>query len=204
MLEDGVIVAVRLGSGDPPVIDVCRALASGGLRVLEVTLTTPGAVDAIRHLSSRPDLLVGAGTVLTTADVERVGASGACFALSPVCDAEVLRACDASGLLAIPGAATPGEILAAHRLGASLVKVFPSGPLGGPAYLRAVRGPLPDIGLIPTSGPTASSLGEYLDAGAVAVGVGGPALFAPGFDLADLTDSARSIRRAMDEWRKQM
>jgi 2-dehydro-3-deoxyphosphogluconate aldolase/(4S)-4-hydroxy-2-oxoglutarate aldolase len=102
----------------------------------------------------------------------------------------------AHGLLAVPGAATAAEILAAWRHGARLVKVFPSGPLGGPAYLRAVRGPLPEVPLVPTSGPTAETLADYLAAGAVAVGVGGE-VFPPGWTLASVEAAARRVHQAL-------
>ena len=196
ILEDRVILCVRLGAGaDLP--GACRAAARGGLRVLELTLTSPGALEAMAELSREPDLMVGGGTVLTPADVMSVVAAGGRFALSPVFDPEVVDEAHAHGLLAVPGAATPAEILAAHRHGARLVKVFPSGPLGGPAYLRAVRGPLPDVPLVPTSGPTADTVADYLAAGAVAVGVGGE-VFPPGWTMDSVEAAARRVRRAMD------
>jgi 2-dehydro-3-deoxyphosphogluconate aldolase/(4S)-4-hydroxy-2-oxoglutarate aldolase len=199
ILRAGVIVAVRLGPG-APVVDVCRAVARGGLSVLEITLTTPGALDAIRELSADPSLVVGAGTVLDAGDVASVAAAGGSFVLSPVFHAEVLDEARRLGLLAIPGAATPGEILSAHRYGARAVKFFPSGALGGPAYLKAIRGPLPNIPLIPTSGPTAENLTEYLAAGAVAVGVGAE-IFTPGFTLESVERVSHRIREALDRAR---
>jgi len=112
-------------------------------------------------------------------------------------DPEVVREAHRLGLLAVPGAATPTEILAAHGGGARLVKFFPSAALGGPAFIRAFRGPLPHIPLVPTSGPTAETLADYLDAGAVAVGVG-PEVFPPGFTTAHVEAAARRIRHAAD------
>ena len=116
--------------------------------------------------------LVGAGTVLTIDDVAAADAAGARFVLSPVHDPDVMQEARRRGLLAIPGAATPSEIQAAHRQGAELVKVFPSGALGGPTYLRAIRGPLGHVPMIPTSGPTIESMEEWFAAGASVVGVG--------------------------------
>lgn len=202
VLADGVILCIRLGADAPiSVIEACRAAARGGLRVLEVTLTTPGALDAIAELSGE-DVIVGGGTVLTAADVERVASAGGRFALSPVFDPEVVDAAHSHGLLAVPGASTPTEILAAWRHGALMVKVFPAGPLGGPAYLRAIRGPLPDIPLVPTSGATAETLHEYLAAGAVAVGVGNE-VFPPGFTATSAEAAARRVREAMDRARSR-
>ncbi|MCZ6766550.1 MAG: bifunctional 4-hydroxy-2-oxoglutarate aldolase/2-dehydro-3-deoxy-phosphogluconate aldolase [bacterium] len=197
ILDAGVIVAVRIGPG-APVLDICEALAAGGLSVLELTLTTPGALDAIAMLSTDEDLVVGAGTVLSREDVRNVAEVGGRFTFSPVFDPDVLDEAKEHGLLAVPGTSTPTEILKAHRYGARLVKVFPAGPLGGPAYLRVIRGPLPNIPLVPTSGPTADSLADYVGAGAVAVGVGGVELFAEGFTVSTVKAAARRIRQAMD------
>jgi 2-dehydro-3-deoxyphosphogluconate aldolase/(4S)-4-hydroxy-2-oxoglutarate aldolase len=196
VLEDGVIVAVRMGSEDP-VLEACRAALRGGLHVLEITLTTPGALDVIRTLAEEGEAVVGAGTVLSPEDARLVARAGGRFALSPVFLPEVVDESHRLGLLAVPGAGSATEILAAHRQGARLVKVFPAGPLGGPDFLRSIRGPLPDVPLVPTSGPTASNLSEYLAAGAVAVGVGSE-VFPVGFTLEGAEESARRLRRAMD------
>jgi 2-dehydro-3-deoxyphosphogluconate aldolase/(4S)-4-hydroxy-2-oxoglutarate aldolase len=197
VLKSGIVVAVRLQAGEQ-LPDICRALARGGINVLELTLTTPGAFSAINELSGDSELLVGAGTVLTPDDAHRVAEAGGRFAFSPVVDAEVIGAAHRYGLMAVPGTSTPTEILTAHRAGADLVKVFPAGPLGGPDFLRKVRGPLPDIPLVPTSGPTAKNLAEYRAAGAVAIGVGGDELFPPGFTLDQVEQAARRIRAAFD------
>jgi 2-dehydro-3-deoxyphosphogluconate aldolase/(4S)-4-hydroxy-2-oxoglutarate aldolase len=202
VLADGVILCIRLGADAPiPVVDACRAAVRGGLRVLEITLTTPGALDAIRELS-KEDVIVGGGTVLSIEDVIRVGNAGGRFVLSPVFDPRVVAEAHLCGMLSVPGASTPTEILAAHRHGARMVKVFPAGPLGGPAYLRAIRGPLPDVPMVPTSGATAETLHEYLDAGAVAIGVGNE-VFPPGFTLESVEKAARRVREAMDLARKR-
>lgn len=196
ILAEGVILCIRF-QDDERVVEACRAAARGGLRVLELTLTTPGALEAMAELAADPDLCVGAGTVLTPHDVAAVAAAGGCFALSPVHDPAVLDAARSRGLLAIPGAATPTEILGARRAGASLVKVFPAEALGGPAFLRRLRGPFPDVPLIPTSGPTADSIGEYVAAGALAVGVG-PEVVRDGFDAQQVEREAQRVRCAMD------
>lgn len=196
VLADGVFLAVRL-SGADGLVDACRAAVRGGLRVLEITLTTPGALDAIRALAGSEDCVVGAGTVLSPDDARRAADAGARFAMSPVTDPDVVRTVHDLGLLGVPGAGSATEILAASDTGARLVKVFPSGPLGGPEFLRKIRGPLPDIPLVPTSGPTADSLAEYVAAGAVAVGVGSE-VFAEGFTPASVEAAARRLRESMD------
>jgi 2-dehydro-3-deoxyphosphogluconate aldolase/(4S)-4-hydroxy-2-oxoglutarate aldolase len=200
VLEDGVILCVRFPTEDP-VRSACRAAIRGGLRVLEITLTTPGAMGLIREFSADPDLVVGAGTVLTADEVSAVAEAGGRFTMSPVFDSDVVDRARDLGLLAIPGASTPTEIVAAHRHGAAAVKVFPSGALGGPAYLHAIRGPLGGIPLIPTSGPTTVTMSEYVAAGAVAVGVGGEVFGDPSEDA--IETAARRVRSAMDEARGQ-
>jgi 2-dehydro-3-deoxyphosphogluconate aldolase/(4S)-4-hydroxy-2-oxoglutarate aldolase len=202
VVRDGGILAVRLG-GDAAIVEICRAALRGGLRVLELTLTTPGVWDAMRELVDDRDAIVGAGTVLSVDDVRRVAELGGRFAMSPVFDPDVVEEAHRLGVLAVPGAASPAEILAAHRRGARLVKVFPSGALGGPEFLRAVRGPLPDIPLVPTSGPTTGNLGDYLRAGAVAVGVGNEVL-ADVPDLARVEEAAHRMRGAMDAARREL
>ncbi|MEE8468140.1 MAG: bifunctional 4-hydroxy-2-oxoglutarate aldolase/2-dehydro-3-deoxy-phosphogluconate aldolase [Planctomycetota bacterium] len=199
VLEDGVILCIRLDDGSRA-LEICRAAAAGGLRTLEITLTTPGALDVIRELAGDQDLLVGAGTALSADDVRAVHKAGGRFVMSPTFDPEVLDQARKLGVLAVPGASTPTEILAAHRYGASLVKVFPAGALGGPEYLRRVRGPLPAISLVPTSGPTAETIADYLAAGAVAVGIG-PEVVGEDRAPQEITDAAARVRAALDEAR---
>lgn len=202
VLADGVFVCVRLGAG-VPVVGACRAAVKGGLSVLEITLTTPGALEAIEVMAKQPGVIAGGGTVLTPEDARRVAAAGGRFALSPVFDAAVVDEAHRLGLLAVPGTSTPTEILAAHRHGVRLVKVFPAAALGGAAYIRAVRGPLPGIPLVPTNGVTAENVADYLQAGAVAVGVGGD-VFPPGFSLEHVERASRRIREAMDAARSAL
>ncbi len=196
VLADGVFLCVRLGA-DAPLVEACRAAVRGGLSVLEITLTTPGALRAIETMAREDGAIPGGGTVLTPDDARRVADAGGRFALSPVFDPAIIDEAHRLGLLAVPGTSTPNEILAAHRHGARLVKVFPAAALGGPAYIRAVRGPLPDIPLVPTNGITAETIAEYMQAGAVAVGVGGD-VFPAGFTLEHVEQAARRIRAAMD------
>lgn len=199
VLADGVFLCVRLGAG-APMVDACRAAVRGGLSVLEITLTTPGALDAIATLARDQNVIAGGGTVLTREDARAVADAGGRFALSPVFDPNVVEEAHRLGLLAVPGTSTPTEILAAHRSGARMVKVFPAAALGGAAYLRAVRGPLPHIPLVPTNGITSDTVAEYFAAGAVAVGVGGE-VFPDGFTLAHVEQAARRIRAAVDRAR---
>ncbi len=200
ILDDGAILCVRLTSGEG-LVDICRAAARGGLRVLEITLTTPGALDAMKVLSDDSDLIVGGGTALSIEAVRQVAEAGGRFVLSPTFDAAVVDEAERLGLLAVPGASTPTEILAAHRHGAKLVKVFPAGALGGPGFIRAIRGPLPDIPLVATSGPDSRNMPDYFDAGVVAVGVGAE-VFAAGLDATCITSAATRVRAAVNAARR--
>jgi 2-dehydro-3-deoxyphosphogluconate aldolase/(4S)-4-hydroxy-2-oxoglutarate aldolase len=146
-----------------------EAAVRGGFRHLEFTLTTPGALELVTEFSRRPDLVVGAGTVLTVENAKGAVRAGARFLVSPVMDEEVVRAAVDLGAVAIPGCHTPTELLRAHRAGAALQKLFPA-PAGGPDYVRSVLAPMPFLRILPTNGVTADNAAAWLAAGAVAVG----------------------------------
>ena len=203
LLEEGAVLAVRLGPGEN-LAGACLAAARGGIGALEITLTTPGALGTIEALAKESGVLAGGGTVLTAEDVRNVAKAGGRFALSPVFDPGAADEAKRLDLLYIPGAATPTEILAAHRYGAPVVKFFPSGALGGPAFMKAFRGPFPNIPLLPTSGPTAENLASYFEAGAVAVGVGGAEFFAPGWTPSSVEAAARKVRQALSRVRARV
>ena len=146
--------------------------------------------------------MVGGGTVLSPDQARQVADAGGRFIFSTVFDEGVVVEAHLLGLLAIPGAATATEILTARRGGSKLIKVFPAGALGGPAYLQALSGPFPDNPLIPTSGPNAETAADYFAAGAVAVGIGTAEVFPSGFDPSDVETSARRVRKAVDAARR--
>lgn len=146
------------------------AAMEGGLELVEITLTTPGALKAIRRVAAAGGL-VGAGTVLDADQARAALAAGASFIVSPHTDPAIVNACREQGAWVAQGAATPTEMLGAHRLGADCVKVFPAEALGGPRFLKLVRDPLPFLPLMPTGGVDATNLGAYLAAGAIAAGV---------------------------------
>lgn len=176
-----------------------EAAVRGGMRIAEFTLNTPGALDLIREFSGRPDVVVGAGTVLDPGQAEAAVAAGARFLVAPVVDEAVIAAAARLGVAAVPGAYTPTEMLRAHRAGAPLVKVFPA-PAGGPDAVRSILGPLPFLRLVPTNGVTADNLAAYLAAGAYAVGfvrsLFEPAELAAGrWDLVEAR--ARTLRDAL-------
>lgn len=181
-IEDtGVVGIIRLKDPSrlPGVVD---ALAEGGVRALEITMTVPGAVDLIRQTAKTlpSGFLLGAGTVLDVETARRVVDAGARFIVSPVMRVELIEAARELDVPILPGCLTPTEILTAWEAGADIIKVFPATALG-PTYLRDVHGPLPDVKLMPTGGVSVENAGDWIRAGAVAVGVGSALL-----DAADL------------------
>ena len=173
VLTEKIIASVRLDDY-ASAVDVARALAAGGIRVLEFTLTGRGALEAIAatRLALGDTVCVGAGTVLSAADAHATIAAGAQFVVTPALRPTVIDACTSHNVLAVCGGFTPTELLQAHECGAQLVKVFPA-QAGGARYLSDVLAPLPFLKLVPTGGISALNAQEYLAAGAVAVGIGG-------------------------------
>lgn len=153
----------------PTAAAAMEAAIRGGFTIVEFTLTVPGVFELIEDFSSRDGLIVGAGTVLGAAEAERAVEAGARFLVSPVVDCEVIAAARALGVPMMPGTHTPTEMLTAHRAGAELQKLFPAPGLG-PAYVRAILGPLPFLRIVPTHGVDATNASAWLEAGAFAVG----------------------------------
>jgi len=168
----GVVAVIRLKDA-ARLRAVVDALAEGGVRALEVTMTVPGAVDLIRQLAPTlsGEFLLGAGTVTDAATAAAVIDAGARFVVSPVFRPEVVRACLDRDVPAMPGCFSPTEILAAHDAGADIIKVFPATALG-PQFIKDVRAPLPQVKLMPTGGVSLDNAGDWIRAGAAAVGVG--------------------------------
>jgi 2-dehydro-3-deoxyphosphogluconate aldolase / (4S)-4-hydroxy-2-oxoglutarate aldolase len=193
----GVVAVIRLK--DPGKIRaVVDAMAEGGVRALEVTMTVPGAVDLIRTLAPTlpPGVLLGAGTVTDVATARAVIDAGACFVVGPVFRPDVIAACHERDVPAMPGCFSPTEILAAHECGADIVKVFPATMLG-PQFLRDVRAPLPQVKLMPTGGVTLDNVGEWIRAGAVAVGLGSALVDATAIDSGRFEVIAENARRVV-------
>lgn len=196
----GRIVAIVRDPVGSHLLEACQTLHRAGVRAIEVTTNTPGAFQAVAALAG-DGVEVGVGTVRTVAHVHAAAAAGASFIVAPSVSSEVGAAAIAAGLRWYPGAVTPTEIETAWRLGASAVKVFPVGTLGGPRYVRELRAPLDDIPLIPTGGVRIEDIGEYLAAGAIAVGMGSPLLgdaVASG-EMTALFDRARQAVAAVTE-----
>ncbi len=174
LLASGVIAVVRLGDGKPERLRaVATALAAGGVGAVEITLTTPGAAEAIGQLATEgiKNCVIGAGTVLDEQSARDVIARGARFVVSPTLDRAVVRYCRDHNVPCVPGAFTPAELLEAWRAGATYVKLFPASAVG-PRYLREVLAPLPFLRVVPSGGVSLENAGEWLRAGAAGVSVG--------------------------------
>jgi 2-dehydro-3-deoxyphosphogluconate aldolase/(4S)-4-hydroxy-2-oxoglutarate aldolase len=191
----GVVAIIRVQ--DPAAVrGVVDALAEGGLRALEVTMTVPRAIELIGEIAPTlpDDFLLGAGTVLDADTVPRAARAGAQFIVSPVFRPEVIAAAHDEGIPAMPGCFTPTEILAAWDLGADVVKVFPATSVG-PSYFKDLRGPLPYVKLMPTGGVSIDNVGEWLRAGAVAVGIGSALVDAKAISAKQFNVIADNARR---------
>jgi 2-dehydro-3-deoxyphosphogluconate aldolase/(4S)-4-hydroxy-2-oxoglutarate aldolase len=173
-LRSGLVPVIRAGSRDEGA-SLCKALVDGGIRALEVTMTVPDAPGLLAALRQElPDSIsIGAGTVTNLQQLTACLDAGADFIVTPICAVELVAPCHQREVPIALGAATPTEIFRAHEGGADLVKVFPISALGGPEYLRALRGPFPKIPLMPTGGIALDNLAQYVKAGARLLGVGG-------------------------------
>ena len=169
----GIVPVIRASSAEEARF-AADCVCKGGVPIVEITMTAPGALDVIRELvKTMPDVLVGAGTVLSEEALRKCAAAGAQFLVTPGFNAPTVAAARELDLLIMVGALTPSEIMAASASGADFVKVFPCGSIGGPKYLQALRGPFPQIPLVPTGGVTLETAADYIRAGAAALGVGG-------------------------------
>lgn len=195
--EVGVVAVIRAASAQAAV-DISRALVCGGVNGIEITFSTPGAAEAIASVRAEfPQALVGAGTVLDLEQLSAACRAGATFLVSPHTDASLLTSAKQYEVPFLAGALTPTEVVRAFQAGATCVKLFP-GSAVGPGYLKALRGPLPHIPLMPTGGVDEQNLGEWLAAGAVAVGMGGH--LATGTP-AEIEAAARRVRARLDQVR---
>jgi len=170
--EIGLVPVLRAESVDKA-LALAEAIAAGGVTVLEVTMTVPGAIQVMRKLAEqRPDILIGAGTVLDAETARMCILEGAKFVVSPALNLQTIEMCHRYSIAVLPGALTPTEIVTAWQAGADVVKVFPASAMGGAKYLTALKGPLPHIDMIPTGGVSQATAAEFLAAGAFALGVG--------------------------------
>lgn len=173
VLDCGIVAVIR-SPDSQQLVEVARALADGGVSVVEVTMSVPNALDVLRQVRQAlgDRVLLGAGTVLDSETARAVLLSGAEFIVAPTLNLDVIRLCQRYDKLVMPGAFTPTEILAAWEAGADIVKVFPADVVG-PAFFKALQGPLPQVRLMPTGGVDPNTAASFLKAGACCLGVGG-------------------------------
>ncbi|MGC1782732.1 MAG: bifunctional 2-keto-4-hydroxyglutarate aldolase/2-keto-3-deoxy-6-phosphogluconate aldolase [Acidobacteriaceae bacterium] len=188
----GVVPVLRATSAKEA-MTIADAIVAGGVTVLEITMTVPGAIHVMEQLVQHhgEQLLIGAGTVLDAETARACILAGAQFVVSPALDVRTIELCRRYSVPVLPGALTPTEIVTAWQAGADVVKVFPCSALGGAKYLKALQGPLPQIPLIPTGGVSLSTAEEFLAAGAFALGVGG--------DLVDAKAAAQGHTEVITE-----
>lgn len=191
IVEIGVVPVVRAASPEKA-IEVSRAVCAGGIPVIELTMTVPGAIDVIRELrrSMAGDVLIGAGTVLNAKTAAKCLEAGAEFLVSPGFNRATVRFARREGVLIMAGALTPTEVITAWEANSDFVKIFPCGNVGGPSYIRALKAALPQISMVPTGGVNAATAAQFLEAGAAALGIGGELVSG---SLDSITEKARQL-----------
>ena len=206
LCDVGIIPVVRAKSAEA-LVDLAKALHAGGIPICEVTLTVPGAIEAIRRVAVAvgKEVLVGVGSVTSAGQVEEAVAAGAQFIVGPVLVPEVIAAAHEHEKPVIPGAFTPTEIFQAHSLGADVIKVFPAS-VGGPSYFKAILAPMPYLKLMPTGGVDLSTAAAFIKAGAVALGAGASLVDSAAIESrgwAVITGLARRFREEVEKARGQ-
>jgi 2-dehydro-3-deoxyphosphogluconate aldolase / (4S)-4-hydroxy-2-oxoglutarate aldolase len=206
MISEGLIPVVRVASASEA-IDVAGALKEGGVSFIEITMSVQGAIDVIKELTKKykDEIILGAGTVLDPETGRAALLAGAQFIVSPTLNLSLIELSHRYSAVVIPGAMTPTEILNAWNAGADMVKVFPAAQLGGPDYLKALKGPLPQVLLVPTGGVNLQNAGAFIKAGAAALGAGGElvdkkALKEKKFHV--IAENARAFLKAIREARE--
>jgi 2-dehydro-3-deoxyphosphogluconate aldolase / (4S)-4-hydroxy-2-oxoglutarate aldolase len=206
--EIGIVPVVRATSAKHAQL-AAEAVCAGGIPVVEVTMTVPGAVELIAQLAktSSSEILIGAGTVLDAETAKRCLDAGAQFIVSPGFDIETVRFVKQQGALMMAGALTPTEVISAWKAGSDFVKIFPCGSMGGAKYLKALKAPLPQVPMIPTGGVNLENAGDMIRAGAEALGVGGELVSASALasgDTQPITETARKYVAIVRETREAM
>jgi 2-dehydro-3-deoxyphosphogluconate aldolase/(4S)-4-hydroxy-2-oxoglutarate aldolase len=206
MTNEGLIPVIRVTSASEA-MDVADAVKEGGVSFIEITMSVQGAIDVIKELAKKykDEIIMGAGTVLDPETGRAALLAGAQFIVSPTLNLDLIQLAHCYSAVVIPGAMTPTEILTAWNAGADMVKVFPSAQLGGPEYIKALRGPLPQILLVPTGGVNLQNAGAFVKAGAAALGVGGElvdkkAIKEKKFHI--ITESTRAFLKTIQEARR--
>jgi 2-dehydro-3-deoxyphosphogluconate aldolase / (4S)-4-hydroxy-2-oxoglutarate aldolase len=195
IMDIGVVPVVRASSAKQAML-AAEAVCAGGIPIVEVTMTVPGAIEVIAELSKNvgSELLIGAGTVLDAETAQRCIDAGAEFIVSPGFDLETVRCVNQARKLMMAGALTPTEVIAAWKAGSDFVKICPCGAVGGAKYIKALKGPLPQIPMIPTGGVNLTTAADFILAGAAALGIGGELVSAPTLESGDLTPIVEAAR----------
>jgi 2-dehydro-3-deoxyphosphogluconate aldolase/(4S)-4-hydroxy-2-oxoglutarate aldolase len=201
ILEIGIIPVIRAATAELA-MSAARAVAEGGIPIAEMTMTVPGAIDAIAKLKAAvgDQVLIGAGTVLDAETAARCLDAGAEFIVSPGFDRETVEFAKSKGVLMMAGSLTPSEVITAWKAGSDFVKIFPCGNVGGASYIKALKAALPQVPMVPTGGVNASTAAAFLQAGASALGIGGELVSAKAMaagDWAAITAAARELVAAV-------
>ncbi len=207
IVEIGIVPVVRAASAQQA-MQAAAAVCAGGIPIVEITMTVPGAIDVITQLakSMGNDLLIGAGTVLDAEAAARCIDAGAEFLVSPGFDLATVQFAKQQGKLIMAGALTPTEVITAWKAGSDFVKIFPCGTVGGAKYIKALKAPLPQVPMVPTGGVNLDTAADFIRAGADALGIGGELVSAAACksgNLSIVTDAARLYVDIVQEARRQ-
>ena len=196
IVEIGIVPVIRAASAKQAMSAV-EGVCAGGIPIVEITMTVPGAVELLATLSRTmgPEILLGAGTVLDAENARRCVDAGAQFIVSPGFDAETVAFANRSNILILSGALTPTEVITAWKAGSDFIKVFPCGCVGGAKYIKALKGPLPQIPMVPTGGVNLKTAPEFIEAGAAALGIGGELISASTLQSGDISEISESARK---------
>jgi 2-dehydro-3-deoxyphosphogluconate aldolase / (4S)-4-hydroxy-2-oxoglutarate aldolase len=208
ILEIGIVPVVRASSGQQAV-QAAEAVCAGGIPIVELTMTVPGAIEVIAQLakSMSKDVLIGAGTVLDAETAQRCLDAGAQFLVSPGTDLPTIGLAKRKGVLIMAGALTPTEVITAWKAGSDFVKIFPCGTVGGAKYIKALKAPLPQVPMVPTGGVNVETAADFLRAGASALGIGGELISASALksgNVRAITDSAKQYVAIVKKTRQEM
>lgn len=208
ILEIGIVPVVRASSGQQA-IQAAEAVCAGGIPIVELTMTVPGAIDVIAQLvkSMGIDVVVGAGTVLDAETAQRCLDAGAQFLVSPGTDLPTIQLAKQKGVLIMAGALTPTEVITAWKAGSDFVKIFPCGTVGGAKYIKALKAPLPQVPMVPTGGVNLETAADFLRAGSSALGIGGELISAAALksgNITAITDSAKQYIAIVKKTRQEM
>ena len=204
--EIGIVPVVRASSAKQA-MQAAEAVCAGGIPIVEVTMTVPGAIEVIAELAKTAgkEMLIGAGTVLDAATAQRCLDAGAEFLVSPGYDAETVQLAKRLGKLIMAGALTPTEVITAWKAGSDFVKIFPCGTVGGAKYIKALKGPFPQVPMVPTGGVNLNTAADFIQAGSAALGIGGELVSAAALksgNMKEITDAAKQYVAIVAEARR--